>query len=280
MKKILLVLLAIMLVVSSLCFAENPPPPPPDGEAAADGSLPPPPADGQENGNPPPPADGQDSGNPPPPADNPTEPPVTEVPVTEAPVTEAPTSESQETITPKHVHIVTPEPIDPVITDGPWPVRDLSGVPVSLKPFANDPNKEMRRQAYYGPEKKKYPGAKSYRPGMVNSATAIFRDGDYILVDLLYHENEKRFVYFTTDSLLEDPPASLEIAPSEVYSAKTSKATKATMGPGWDYEALESTINAGAELAVFFEYNDWVFAEFYTSVGIVRAWLPADAVTQ
>lgn len=198
--------------------------------------------------------------------------------------------------------------------DGAWPSRDLSGVSVTVKPYPNDPEKTMRRQAYLGPDKNSYSGAGAYRPGMVTSATALFREGNYVFVDLLYHQDEKRIVYFLTDSL-KDVPASLEIVTLTSLPARVTRGVVAMMGPGSDYEVLEITEKSKyadwdlAALAgkfggsyeiglalqgnkysvvvepedtvnVFFEYNGWVFAEFGTAIGNVRAWLPSDSVTQ
>ena len=55
-------------------------------------------------------------------------------------------------------------------------------------------------------------------------------------------------------------------------------------GPGDDYEILkigeqpEKILVPEMEISVFFEYNGWLFTELSTAIGIVRAWLPADAV--
>ena len=166
---------------------------------------------------------------------------------------------------------------------GEWPERDLGGIPVIIKPYPNN-DKQSRRQAYLGPEKNQYPGAGSYRPAMVNSASALFREGDYVLVDLLY-ETKERCVYFRTDSL-QVVPASLELVTLTGYPAKIKQAAVAMMGPGNNYEALETTIKSqqavlepDTEIMVFFEYNGWVFAEFDIDVGKVRAWLAADMVS-
>ena len=197
-----------------------------------------------------------------------------------------------------------------------WPKRDLTGTPVTIKPYPTnkDPDKTMRRQAYLGPDKNKYPGAGSYRPGMVTSAAALFREGDYIFVDLLYHEKEKRVVYFL-DYSLQEVPASLEFVSLTGQPATVSTGAVAMMGPGSDYEVLEISVKSkyadwdiddlvdqfagsyeiwralqsnrytvivdeGTDITVFFEYNGWLFAEFGTAIGNVRAWLPANAVVQ
>ena len=198
------------------------------------------------------------------------------------------------------------------LTTAAWPSRNLSGTPVTVKPYPNDPGKNMRRQAYLGPNKNKYPGAGSYRASMVTNASAIFRDGDYVFVDLLYHGDEKRVVWFHTDSLA-DIPASLEFVSLTGYPATVKTAAVAMMGPGADYEVQEITekskyadwsfedlvgrfggsyeimqalqnnkytvvVEPETRIDVFFECGGWVYAEFGTAVGNIRSWLPADAV--
>ena len=194
-----------------------------------------------------------------------------------------------------------------------WPTRDLDGTPVTIKTFPRDNDNSMRRQAYLGPQKNKYVGANSYRPRMVTSATAVLREGDYVLVDLLYHEHEKRFVYFSVDSL-QEVPYSLSLETLELHPATMSRSVIALYGPGtdyeevvirvqskyanWSWEQLEEkfsydwekidkalrknkytvVVEAGRTVNALFEYNGWVFAEFDTDVGLARAWLPADAV--
>ena len=192
-----------------------------------------------------------------------------------------------------------------------WTKRTLTGTSVTIKPYPNDPQKEKRRQAYLGPDKNKYPGGGSYRASMVNDATAILREGDYVLVDLRYHETEKRVVYFRSDSL-EQVPVDLEITSLTGSPATTCEAVVAMMGPGEDYEVLEITekskykdwsveelaarfggsveitralqnhryavvVEEGTPISVFFECDGYVFTEFSTAIGNVRAWLPVDA---
>ena len=194
-----------------------------------------------------------------------------------------------------------------------WPHKELTRTPVTIKAYPKSKS-ELRRQAYLGPDKNKYPGGGAYRPAMVAGANALFREGNYIFVDLLYHEEEKRTVYFLNDSL-EEVPNSLEFETLTGIPAKVCRETIAMMGPGSDYRVLEISVKSkyanwsleelvskfggsyeiqralqnsrytvvleqGTSVSVFFEYNSWAFAEFDTAIGRVRAWLPADSVTK
>ena len=171
-----------------------------------------------------------------------------------------------------------------------WPKRNLTGSPVTLKPQIYDvwhyyESDTFCRQAYLGPDKNKYPGAGSYRINTVNGATAILREGNYILVDLVYHGTKKRVVYFQADTL-QDVPASLEITTLKGLPAKICKTATFMTGPGDDYEKLEideqleKILVPEMEIIVFFECNGWVYTEFGTDRSSIRAWLPVDAVTQ
>ena len=193
-----------------------------------------------------------------------------------------------------------------------WPQQTLTGTPVVIKEYPKG-KEDYRRQAYLGPDKNKYPGAGAYRTLGVTDAKALFREGDYFFVDLLYHGREKRMVYFLNDSLLEIPD-SLEPVTLTGIPAVLGTEAVAMMGPGEDYRVLEISVKSkyldstwaqleqkfsdwkkirsalrssrytvilekDTEVSVFFEYNGWLFAEFGTEIGNGRAWLPADSVT-
>jgi len=164
----------------------------------------------------------------------------------------------------------------------PWPTRYKSGVGVGLSPVVN--NKNGKRQAYYGPDAKSYAKAGAFKAASVTNALALFREGDYALVDLYYPATGKACVYFLVRDLTN------KNIPEEYltsYSAKTTSEVEVMEGPGYDYHAadypyLSNTkrvrLARGTWIDVFFEMDGWVFAEFYCEAGRIRAWIPENQV--
>ena len=199
----------------------------------------------------------------------------------------------------------------------PWPHRELTGTAVKLKKYVgNSPlvaRTGLKRQAYLGPDKNKYPGAGSYKPEVTPVCSAYFREGEYVYVDIPNPGKKGKCVYFMDYSLVE-VPETVEDVTLEGIPAKMVREETAILGPGTEYEELDITETAKAkgyywhggyyvqaapgqwmyiegaadtyvvvlqpdtELVVFFEYKNWVFTEFETAVGPVRAWFPAEAV--
>lgn len=162
-----------------------------------------------------------------------------------------------------------------------WPVISLTGSGTALKPSKDE---SRRFQSTFGPGKN-YPGAGAYKPYKVTSATALMREGDYVLVDMSYKTVGRRILYFKASSLTN---ASVEEVRLRAYPATTMATIQPLFGPGYAYDEVEVTmqnkttakvtIGAGTRVSVFFEANDWVFAEFNCAIGLIRAWLPADQV--
>lgn len=199
-----------------------------------------------------------------------------------------------------------------------WPHRELTGSQVKLKKYAGRNPRYMRvgikRQAYLGPDKNVYPGAGSYKPEVTPVSMAYFREGKYVYVDIPNPGKKNKCVYFMDDSLVEIP-ATVEDVTLEGIPAKMVREETAILGPGTEYEELDITetvkakgiywnggyyievvpgqwqyngkatgdtyivvLKPDTEIVVFFEYKNWVFTEFETPVGPVRAWFPEDAV--
>ena len=193
--------------------------------------------------------------------------------------------------------------------DSSWPQLDPEWSDAALR----DPgDTSTRRQAYYGPGKK-YATAGAYKPYKVEKARALFQEGDYTLVELDYPTVGKRCVYFNSSMLREVPDSTFLLEP---YPAQTDTMLIPMLGPGNDYDylvyltqsddlsgldgSLETMVElfagsweiyqalkledntmrlpAGTEIGVLFETNGWVFAEFTSAIGLVRAWFPADFV--
>ena len=164
----------------------------------------------------------------------------------------------------------------------PWPTREKSGVGVGLAPVMN--NKNGKRQAYYGPNSRQYAKAGAYKAASVTNALALFREGDYALVDLYYPATGKACVYFPVKELTN------RNIPEEYltsYSAKTTSEVEVMEGPGYDYHAVDYPylsntkqvrLARGTWINVFFEIDGWVFAEFSCEAGMIRAWIPANQV--
>ena len=172
----------------------------------------------------------------------------------------------------------------PAGQSGSWMTLTMSGVGTSLRPF-NDQSR--RHQSYFGPNSN-YPGAGAYKPYKVTSATALFREGDFVLVDMSYQTVGRRCVYFKASSLTS---AVVDQVTLSGTAAVTTSSVQPKFGPGYEYDSVEKknqkngkttteavTVGKGTRVNVFFEMNGWVFAEFGSSLGTIRAWLPANTV--
>lgn len=191
----------------------------------------------------------------------------------------------------------------PNITAAKWPVLALPDQPVKLRSLGDA---SSRHQAYYGPGKS-YPDAGAYKPGTAKKVNALFRDGEFILVDMDYQTAGRSCLYFRYSAV---EGTVTEEMPSTPVPAKTASLVMPTLGPGpeyltlvqstpskyadWDIDALVSKFAGSEEINralqpvrntvylepdtdvnVFFETNGWVFAEFQCPVGLVRAWIQA-----
>lgn len=172
----------------------------------------------------------------------------------------------------------------PAAQSGSWPEMTLSGTGTSLRPF-NDESK--RHQSYFGPNSN-YSGAGAYKPYKVISATALFREGDYVLVDLSYKTVGRRCVYFKSSALSNAGGNYMTLTG---HSATTTVSVQPKFGPGYEYDDVVKknqsngrtttenvVLGSGTWVNVFFETRGWVFAEFGSSLGTIRAWLPANTV--
>ncbi|MBR6028527.1 MAG: hypothetical protein IKP40_05495 [Clostridia bacterium] len=175
-------------------------------------------------------------------------------------------------------------------TERVWPVIELTGPETRLTSLQQG----GRHQSYHGPDSQKYPGAGAYTPRIVG-ANILYRDGNYALVDLQYATQGRKCIYFRYLSLTNPnaPEWDLTGHPAHVIERYQPR-----YGPGMEYDPLTQNfsapspltqrmpvirtenvfVEAGTPLLVFCESRDWVFAEFECSLGLVRAWLPVDAV--
>ena len=153
-----------------------------------------------------------------------------------------------------------------------WPVENYTLWPLSVYPLGES----ERIQSRCGPAKT-YHGAGSYKTYKITSSNALFREGSFLLVDLDYTTVGLRRVYMPTNAFKDGdkvPEVTLTSTPAYTLNALTP-----TFGPGTAYDTFdEAAINAGTSITVFFEENGWVFAEFDSALGSVRAWIPADQV--
>jgi hypothetical protein len=164
----------------------------------------------------------------------------------------------------------TPPPSSP--PDKPWPVITYTRQSISVQPLADD----QRVQSRCGPAKT-YHGAGAYKTYKMLSTDALFVEGNYVFVDMDYLTVGMRIVYFPVNAFysFNNVP---EVSLTSV-SAYTTATLTPTFGPGYAYDTFdEAAISSGASLSVFFEENGWVFAEFNSSLGVVRAWIPVDQV--
>jgi len=144
---------------------------------------------------------------------------------------------------------------------------------VSAYPLAED----QRVQSRCGPAKT-YHGAGGYKTYKMTSTNALFIEGSYMLVDLDYTTVGRRRVYFPISAF-----SGTQNVPEVTLSATPAHTTVdliPTFGPGMEYDTFdEAAISSGTALSVYFEENGWVFAEFASALGTVRAWIPVDQVS-
>ncbi len=169
-----------------------------------------------------------------------------------------------------------------------WPEMPMDGISVKLSSL----DKDNRHQSYFGPDRKKYPGAGAFVPRNTRAATALFIDSGYILVDLDYPAVGRRCVYFMPYSIKNTSGREIPEVTLTAHSAEVTESVQPAYGPGENYDVLKKSekakngqmmqkptiLEAGTEIDVFFEMNGWVYAEFQCNLGLVRAWVPADAV--
>ena len=167
--------------------------------------------------------------------------------------------------------------------NAPWPVKTYYGVGVGVSYPPN--NQNVKRQAYYGPNPYTYAGAGAFKARSVQNAVALFREGDFALVDFYYPSMGKYCVYFQIQDLTT---RNIDQETLTAYPAAVTAEIQPMMGPGYDYRPMEELtpsrnvrqvlLTRGMRVNVLFEMNGWVFAEFSCAIGTVRAWLPANMV--
>ena len=185
------------------------------------------------------------------------------------------TPPNPEPTTPTPTPTPTPPTPTPKPTPKPWPKRTLTGVKTGL----NTRDKGRSYQAFFGPGKPYADGAGAYKASGVRNATALFRESIFVLVDLDYPTG-RQIVYFKKIDLTTLPEETVELVP---YPSATVCAVTPLLGPGNQYGKVkhngkEVLLDADTPVNVFFETEGWVFAEFDCSIGLIRAWLPADQV--
>ena len=190
-----------------------------------------------------------------------------------------------------------------------WPEDPYSETEVKMVPLQDS---DGRHQAYFGPDKNTYASAGAYQPQLIYNAKVLFREGDYALVDFSERDSGKRCLYFKYIMLMK--PNNAKAVNLKGYPAKTTNLLIPMYGPGeeyasvtqnmpsqyadWSFDELVSEfggsyeigsalkpvrnsvyIEAGTQITVFFEMDGWVFAEVKCSLGLIRAWFPAEYVT-
>lgn len=158
--------------------------------------------------------------------------------------------------------------------------ESLTAVPVevSFKPFSN---LNSRHYGYSGPDKKYY-GEYGYKPDKVVKATALFKENDYVLVDVQYKTTKRRVLYFRSSDIngFENVESLAQNTP--VAGTVTQKA-RVYMGPGYGYSIFprkDIELYEGDQITCYFEKDGWIFCEFRTSDGTpARGWVPHVCLT-
>ena len=162
---------------------------------------------------------------------------------------------------------------------GRWPQMSFRWVSTGFK------STKSRTQAYGGPDSV-YPQVGAYKPNRQTSLYALYRENGYVFVDMDC-EGHKRCVYFHDYDLTNKEADLIDL---NAYSARTTRSFIPRYGPGMEYDAVvsksgsgntsEVTVYSGTQISALFEMNNWVFAQFNSSIGLIRAWFPVDVVTQ
>ena len=174
-----------------------------------------------------------------------------------------------------------------MMTSGTWPALKLQGSDTGMKEY--NPSTKRNRQARFGPNRD-YPGAGLYSNSQIIKVKALLQEGNAVLVDMQTKGGGRRCVYFEEYTLKDYKvdPVSMTTHPAKIVTP-----VQASYGPGEEYDLVEHKriaprtgetlrddviLTEGASIDVFFETDGWVFAEFTCSIGLIRAWIPANCV--
>lgn len=191
-------------------------------------------------------------------------------------LTSTPTSTPTPGITPAPTPTFTPEyqptesPV-PSETPSPWPIITTEGSKTRLKGLGQ----EERHPSYLGPDRR-YVSGGWFKPGHVSSALAIFREDDYILVDLDYSTVGRRCVYFAASKVTDIPEITVSPAGVPVTVTET---VQPRLGPGEKYDTKKlPVLQNGDTVNALLEWNGWILAEYQDKLGLIRAWIPTEKI--
>ena len=158
--------------------------------------------------------------------------------------------------------------------DKPWPTRAIKGTGALTWTSNMDP--EFWAQSFFGPNKS-YASGGAYKVEKIVKMEALFREGTFVYVDVQSSTVSRRCVYFQKGMLFNSNVEELTL---QGVPATVSADIVPRLGPGEGYAAFsKGNLAGGTAVTALFETDDgWLFAEFESPVGKVRAWLPADQV--
>jgi hypothetical protein len=112
--------------------------------------------------------------------------------------------------------------------------------------------------------------------------TAYFIEGTWVFADIVHSGNNtgayERYAYLPRMSVLHYDRLPVTAA-LDYVNGKTNARINPSAGPGEKYASLwVHKIPADTPVKVFFREGDYLFAEFSSSYGLVRLWLPMDSV--
>lgn len=123
---------------------------------------------------------------------------------------------------------------DAAVSSVAWPVMDLEGVDTALSPLGDD---SKRHQSYFGPGTS-YPGDGAYKPKKATSVKALFRIGNFVLVDMTYQTVGRRILYFRSGSLTYSDVENVTLTS---HPAKVTGNVAPLQGPGAEYDNVLQT---------------------------------------
>ena len=139
---------------------------------------------------------------------------------------------------------------------------------------------EGRWYSYAGPGRG-YSGSGGYKTdsGHANSLTAYFSENGWVFAHVIYSTAFERYVYLPQYTV-EDGNRLPQISALDYYYGVTNRRIDPSWGPGSSFNVCtDFAIVSGTEVKVFFEENDYVYAEFRCAKGAVRMWIPENSVT-
>jgi len=165
---------------------------------------------------------------------------------------------------------------------GSWPSYKMEGYSAWT---VDQSSKRIQSITGPSPADKPYIGGGAYRNEGITSLTVFFyeagKGGNYVYTELTYEKGYVRRLYFRPSAI--NFSASLPMVDFNGVTGTLTRSVTPGFGPGYKYDILRKgnkdvTLPAGQTVTVLCEENGFLFVDCMSSIGLVRIWIPADAV--